>query len=510
MAQIWQNTMNRSVDLLGGFLPTLLGALAILVVGWVVALVASSLVRNGLKRTTFDNRIAQWVTGGKPIEIERYAASVVFWLLMLFVVMAVFQTLNLGSVTEPVNALLNEVATFLPRIGGAGLLLLLAWVVATVLQRIVGGALRAVNLDGRLGVDAGVSGEAAGGSAAGAASAMSVSDSLANVVYWLVFLLFLPAVLGALALEGLLSPVQSLVDELLGFLPDLLGASLILVVGWFIANLVRRIVTNLLVAVGADAFADRIGVGTALGSRRLSSFVGLLVYVLILLPVLIAALNALALDAVTAPASQMLADILTAIPLLFGAAILVGIAFFVGKVVAALVTTLLQGAGFDGIFEKLGVKRATAAPTGPQPSQMAGTLIIVTLMLFASIEAAEMLGFGVLAQLLSQFLVLGGHVVFGLVIFGVGLFLASVAHRAVLATATPQAGLLATAARVSIVVLAGAMSLRQMGLANEIVNLAVGWLFGAIAVAAALAFGLGARDVAGKTVERWSESLKNQ
>jgi hypothetical protein len=246
MAQIWQNTMNRSVDLLGGFLPTLLGALAILVVGWVVALVVSSLVRNGLKRTTFDNRIAQWVTGGKPIEIERYAASVVFWLLMLFVVMAVFQTLNLGSVTEPVNALLNEVATFLPRIGGAGLLLLLAWVVATVLQRIVGGALRAVNLDGRLGVDAGVSGEAAGGSAAGAASAMSVSDSLANVVYWLVFLLFLPAVLGALALEGLLSPVQSLVDELLGFLPDLLGASLILVVGWFIANLVRRIVTNLL------------------------------------------------------------------------------------------------------------------------------------------------------------------------------------------------------------------------------------------------------------------------
>ena len=53
------------------------------------------------------------------------------------------------------------------------------------------------------------------------------------------------------------------------------------------------------------------------------------------------------------------------------------------------------------------------------------------------------------------------------------------------------------------------MALRQMGVANEIITLAFGLLLGAIAVAAALAFGLGARDVAGSAVEDWSKRLKS-
>jgi hypothetical protein len=73
----------------------------------------------------------------------------------------------------------------------------------------------------------------------------------------------------------------------------------------------------------------------------------------------------------------------------------------------------------------------------------------------------------------------------------------------IVATAGPQSALLASVARVAILVLVGAMALRQMGIANEIVNLAFGLLVGAIAVAAALAFGLGSRDLAGRQMERW-------
>jgi hypothetical protein len=78
------------------------------------------------------------------------------------------------------------------------------------------------------------------------------------------------------------------------------------------------------------------------------------------------------------------------------------------------------------------------------------------------------------------------------------------------ASEAAQAGLLAMAARISILVLAGAMALRQMGLANEIINLAFGLLLGAIAVAAALAFGLGGREIAAREVERWLQSIKSE
>ena len=482
-----EDIMSRSTELFGGFLPNLIGALGILVIGWIVALVASAIVRGALKRTTLDNRLAELATGGKPIPIERHVGTAVYWIIMLFVVVAVLQALNLTIVAEPLNALLGQLGTFVPQLVGALILLLMAWVVATVLKKVVSGSLRALKLDERLG---------------GAdESATSIADNLGEAVYWLVFLLFLPAILGTLALEGLLQPVQALVDDLLGFLPNVLGASLILAVGWFIANLVRRIITNLLASVGADGLASRVGLADALGTMKISGLVGLVVYVLILLPVLTAALNALGIDAVTAPVSDMLGSILNAIPVLFGVMVLLSIAYFVGRVVADLIRNVLASAGLDSILTKLGLAKAPVE--GGRPSDVVSTLVLVAIMLFASIEAAGMLGFEVLGELISRFLVLG------LIIFGVGLFLANLADRTVRASATAQAGLLAMSARVSIIVLASAMALRQMGVANEIITLAFGLLLGAIAVAAALAFGLGARDVAGSAVEDWSKRLKS-
>ena len=117
---------------------------------------------------------------------------------MLFVAMAVFQALDLPLVAEPLNALLSQLANFVPQLAGAVILLTVAWVVATVLRTLVSGALRAVKIDQRLGGELGET-----------PPETAVADNLGEAVYWLVFLLFLPAVLGALALDGLLQPVQS-------------------------------------------------------------------------------------------------------------------------------------------------------------------------------------------------------------------------------------------------------------------------------------------------------------
>jgi hypothetical protein len=106
--------------------------------------------------------------------------------------------------------------------------------------------------------------------------------------------------------------------------------------------------------------------------------------------------------------------------------------------------------------------------------------------------------------------VLAGQILLGLVIFAIGLVLAGVAARAIVASRLVQAGLLALVARIAILVLATAMALRQMGLANEIVNLAFGLLLGALAAAFALAFGLGGREPAQKEVEHFFQALHNR
>ena len=490
--ELWQQT----VDVFWVYVPRLAAAVAILVVGWLAALLLAAIVRGALRRTSLDNRIADWIASDKeePIEIERAVGRIVFFLAMLFVLVAFFDALDLTVVTEPLNALLSGISGYVPNLLGAAALLLTGWIVASVIRRLLNVALRRLEVDRRLGGGAGIE----------AAEELPLSSSFSEAVYWLILLLFLPAALGALGVEGLLGPVEGLVDEILGIIPNLFAALLIFAVGWFAARLVQRVVTNLLAAAGIDAVADQLGLSSTLGAKKLSGVVGLLLYVLILIPVLISSLQALELSAITGPATEMLSSILSAIPLLFGAGLLLVLAYFVGRIVAELVSTLLRSAGFDNVLEHIGIggARATVAP-----SAIIGTLLVVAIMLFASIEAAALVGFETLSALVAGFVVFAGQVVIGVVVLGVGLFLARVASEAIRVSGIRQAQILGLATYSAIVILAGAMALRQMGLADDIINLAFGLLLGSVAIAIALAFGLGSRDIAARQVESWVATL---
>jgi len=228
--QILQTFWEQIVQLVGAYVPNFIGGLAILIIGWLVALVVSAIVRKALRRTTLDDRLARWIFGeekARAIEAERWVAKGVYYLIMLFVLIAFFQALGLTLITEPLNQLLIQVFQYAPRLLGAGLLLLLAWIVASVLKLIVSRVLSAAKIDERLGSQVGLEEE----------QRVPLTQTLANAVYWLVFLLFLPATLDALAVEGLLRPVQGMVNKVLGYLPNIFAAGLILVIGWFVARI---------------------------------------------------------------------------------------------------------------------------------------------------------------------------------------------------------------------------------------------------------------------------------
>ena len=90
LQNMFRNVTDQVSQLVGGYLPNLLGALGILVIGWLVALVVARVVRGALKRTTIDNRIAAWMGASQELEVERYAGKTAYWLIMLFVLVAFF------------------------------------------------------------------------------------------------------------------------------------------------------------------------------------------------------------------------------------------------------------------------------------------------------------------------------------------------------------------------------------------------------------------------------------
>ncbi len=486
-------------DILGPIAPTvpnLIAALCILILGWLLAFAIAALMRGALRKTKLNQRLAGWL--GKEDEkeaptVEQWVGKGVFYIIIFLVLVAFFQALGLTLITEPLNRLLNQIFAYAPRLLAPAILLLVAWILASILRFTLAKVLTAFKFDERLSTQAGIEEED---------KAIPLSRSISDAIYWLTFLLFLPAILDALALEGLMVPVQGMVDQVLTFLPNLFAAFLILVAGWFLARIVQHIVANLLMSVGADQLSRRVGLTALLGKQRLSGLIGLLVYILILIPVLIAALNALALEAITRPASEMLNIILSAIPAIFAAFFLLGIAYVIGRVVAQLISKFLAGIGFDHIFTHLGLSVQPAE--GKQtPSEIVGMLVVVAIMFFAFIEAFDLLGFEELAGLVTDFTLLAGHILLGIVIFGIGLYLANLTSRTIRSSGSSQADLLAVGARTTVAVIAGAMALRQMGIANEIITLGFGLLLGAVAVALAIAFGMGGRDLASRCLEDW-------
>lgn len=496
------------------FIPRLLGAVAILLVGWLIAAIAAAVTRGILNRTNIDNRIAAGITGRQDVpQVEKLISSLVFWSIILLTAVAVLQTLDLEIASRPLNNFLNQLIGFLPKLVGAGILLVTAWFLATIVKIITVRSLQAFNLDERLNPEP--------EDRAPSLNQVSLSQTIGNALYWFIFLLFLAPVLDTLGLQQALQPVQALITEVLLILPNILAAILIAVVGWFIANVVRRIVTNLLVTTGIDRLGSRLGLSSTAGVQPLSSIIGTIVYVLILIPVAIAALNALRIDAISVPAIAMLQQVLNALPAIFTAVAIWIVAYFIGRFVADLVTSILTNLGFNNIFTILGLTTpsrriviSTESTTPPipsrTPSEIAGIVALVGIMLFATVAAVNILNIPALTALVSGIVIIFGRILAGLVIFAIGLFLANLAFNIITSSGERQAQILGQVARIAIIALVSAMALQQIGVASDIVNLAFGLLLGAIAVAIALAFGLGGRDIAREQVQEWLNSFKGR
>jgi len=471
---------------LGAHLPNILGALGILIVGWLIAVGARAGVMRLLELLSVNQRIRE--STGQSLDIEKGIAVGVFWMILLITVIGVFNALDLALISNPFQVLANQIFGYLPRLLAGTILVLVAWLLATLLRAALTRLLAKTEWDEKLSAQAGME---------------PMSRNVGNVLFWLVILLFIPAILGAYDLQGLLAPVQSMINKVLGLLPNVFAAFVIGFVGWLVAKVMRGLVTNLLAAAGVDRAGHSAGLDQ---SVHLSRVVGTLVFIFIFIPTLIAALDALQIEAVSRPATEMLGQILNAVPHIVAAGLILVVTWYVAKFVSALVSRLLNGMGLDGLPEKFGMGQAFGGQL--KPSGLVGIVILFFAMLFATVEAANQLQFTQVRDVVTTFISFGGDVLLGGAILLIGFWLANLAHAAITRTGTENAKGLARLAQVAIIGLVIAMGLRAMGIADDIVNLAFGLTFGAVAVSVALSFGLGGREAAGRQMEHWLSKLR--
>jgi hypothetical protein len=351
----------------------------------------------------------------------------------------------------------------------------------------------------------------------------SIGASLGSVAALLVWLFGLIALLQLFGLSQVLAPIQGLLDGILGFLPNVIGAIFVFIVGALLAKVVRQLVETTLGALpwdrwlgdGARKASDRmdatVGVDpnrtqvtgqttqTAPGSaastgdsqgRQIVKVIGLVLYSMIMIVVAIAALQILGISSISGPATDMLDMILAAIPKIIAAGILLAIGVFIARFAADLLGGIVDGLGLDRALHSMDVlpadKSATPAVT---------KIVQIGIVLFFAVMAAQMLDFPQITAFISEVLELGGKVIFGAAIIAAGFFIATTIAKLV-SGATSQILKYATIA------LFVAIGLKFMGLADSIINLGFGAVVVGGAAAAALAFGLGGRDAAARQLER--------
>ena len=384
----------------------------------------------------------------------------------------------LGLDIKIINDILN---IYFPQFLSALGLAIIAWFLATIAKTAIIKSSKAIDLNEKISVKG------------------NVSDSIGLIAYWAIIIFFLPQILEKLWQDKLLTPITNIIESITGYIPNIIGAAIIFIIWLFIAKILKQITVSVLESLKVDNASNKVW----LKDFSISKLAWTVVYVLILLPVAIQALDKLEIEVVSWPATEMLQTMINMIPLLLTAWIIITVSFFIWKFISKLISELLSWVWFDKILNLIGLKNMKSKT---KPSEVIWTLAFVYIMMLAVIEASNTIGFGNISSIFNEIISFATNILVWVVILGFGLFLANLAEKAIKSASNSK--VLVTIAKSAIIILTSFMWLQQMGIGWDIINQAFTLLLWAVAVAFALSVWLGCKEIAATEVKSFIENLK--
>lgn len=333
-----------------------------------------------------------------------------------------------------------------------------------------------------------------------ASKAGSTKQFIGKLVYLLVFLLFVPGIFSALGMREVSSPITNLLNNVWGYVPNIVAAAIVLIVGCFIAKLVRQLLAHLFEKLNVNKLQEKAGIEVA-NTDKLSSTLAYIVYVLILIPMIVMALDVLKISVISDPAVHMLNLIFAFIPNIFIGLVIIVIGCMIGKFVGQIVTRLIVSAGLDAKLAKLienNNKHSFCL------SKFVGGVVYAVVVIFFAVEGVNVLKLEVLTNIGAAVISYMPAVLSAVLILVLCFIAGTVAEKALRKNGFTS---YAVVAKCAILVVGAFMVLSQLGIAADIVNTAFRLLVAAVAIAFAIAFGVGGRDFASHTLKKLEDNM---
>lgn len=331
--------------------------------------------------------------------------------------------------------------------------------------------------------------------------------TLGNVVYAIVFLLFLPGALDRLGLDNVSKPISAMATTFLNFLPNIIAAVIVMMFGGFLARLVKQLLLVLLKKTRLDALQEKCGIAHK-ENAGFSDIIANIVYALLVIIFVVAGLQILKISAISDPAMEMVNQIFAVMPRIFVAIVLVAVGAFIARLTASVLETVLAGTGMDeyvrgALPNKNGVSGDVAA------SRIIAVIVKVVINIFFIVAAINLLHIDVLTKIGTSVIAYMPQLLAAVLVLTAAWLLASWVEKGIIRLA-PNAAAFAHTVHIAIIVIAAFMILSQLGIAPYIVNTLFTVLAVGFAAAMAIAFGIGGRDWAKNVLENFSKNIHDQ
>jgi len=384
------------------------------------------------------------------------------------------------------NNLKYSATEYGPKILAAILILVVAYVAAKIVSGLIA---KGIDRTG-LGKKANTNNEA---------GQKSLGQNLGKAVFWVIILIGLIQALTKLEMTQIVDPLNNMMDDILGFLPKIAGAAIVFGVFMIVANVLRQAVKSVLVF--ADPMPAKFGLAS--GDVNVSGITATVLSGLITILGLIAALDILAIEAISVPATDLLNDVMGTIPNILIAGIILGVFVFIARFVSGLARKTLPGLGIDSAVSELGILKG--ADRGMTASGLIASAASFFIILLGLIQAVEALEFAMLTEALAIILEMGAKIAFGAIIIFAGVFLARMITGLMASAGSGATDAAAGFVKWVIIILSIILGVSRMGLdptgGEFILNVAEYFIIGG-AAAAAIAFGWGGRDWAAAQLEK--------
>lgn len=251
---------------------------------------------------------------------------------------------------------------------------------------------------------------------------LGIEKLVGKLVYGLIMLFVIVTALDAAEIRGVTEPITDMLSKVLSYIPNVIGAAVILFVGFLIAKIVRQLLEGAMVAARVD---QRL---KSEGSQSITRTTGAIVFSLILLVILPAALQFLKIDAISEPILSITEKVLGAVPNILLAGVILAIGYKVASIVRDLVTNLLNGTGINSLPAKLGV----AVPTtgAKSPASVVGYVVMISIMVILGSAALNALDIGIINAASAGFVEGYFNVLLAVLILGAGILLSRFAYSA--------------------------------------------------------------------------------